>query len=104
MLRRDDGGEGMGKRGAGREGGLRMTVRRGILFCLFFGALAAAGCENKKEVVAPPPSVEVVTVLPRNVPVFVEYVAQTESSQAVNINARVSGFLDRRVYTEGAMV
>jgi membrane fusion protein (multidrug efflux system) len=94
----------MGKRRTGREGGLRMTVRRGILFCLFFGALAAAGCEKKKEVVAPPPSVEVVTVLPRNVPVFAEYVAQTESSQAVNINARVSGFLDRRVYTEGTMV
>jgi len=32
------------------------------------------------------------------------YVAQTQSSQAVNIQARVSGFLDRRVYTEGSVV
>src|SRR6185295_3319078 len=31
-------------------------------------------------------------------------VAQTQSPRAVNIQARVSGFLDRRVYTEGALV
>ena len=30
--------------------------------------------------------------------------AQTQSSRAVNIQARVSGFLDRRVYTEGSLV
>ena len=40
----------------------------------------------------------------RDVPVSALYVAQTQSSQAVNIQARVSGFLDRRVYTEGAFV
>ncbi len=32
------------------------------------------------------------------------YVAQTQSSQAVNIQARVSGFLDKRVYAEGSVV
>jgi membrane fusion protein (multidrug efflux system) len=32
------------------------------------------------------------------------YVAQTQSSQAVNIQARVSGFLDKRVYVEGSVV
>ena len=32
------------------------------------------------------------------------YVAQTQSSQAVNIQARVSGFLDKRVYLEGSVV
>ncbi|HET9762718.1 MAG TPA: efflux RND transporter periplasmic adaptor subunit, partial [Casimicrobiaceae bacterium] len=44
------------------------------------------------------------TVTPRDVPVSATYVAQTQSSQAVNIQARVSGFLDKRVYTEGAVV
>jgi membrane fusion protein (multidrug efflux system) len=67
-------------------------------------ALAVCGCEKKKEVVAPPPTVDVVTVTPRDVPVSFEFVAQTESSQQVNIHARVSGFLDKRVYTEGTMV
>ena len=36
--------------------------------------------------------------------VSAEYVAQTQSSHLVNIQARVNGFLDRRVYTEGAVV
>jgi biotin carboxyl carrier protein len=44
------------------------------------------------------------TVVPRDVPVAPVYVAQTQSSQAVTIAARVSGFLDKRVYTEGSVV
>jgi membrane fusion protein (multidrug efflux system) len=40
----------------------------------------------------------------RDVPVAFEYVAQTQSSHLVNIQARVSGFLDKRMYTEGAVV
>ena len=40
----------------------------------------------------------------QDVPVTTEYVAQTQSSQSVNIQARVSGFLDKRVYTEGSVV
>ena len=41
---------------------------------------------------------------PRDIPVTFEFVAQTQSSQSVNIQARVSGFLDKRVYTEGDVV
>jgi membrane fusion protein (multidrug efflux system) len=48
--------------------------------------------------------VSVVEVIPKDVPVTFEYVAQTQSSQLVNIHARVSGFLDKRVYPEGAIV
>jgi membrane fusion protein (multidrug efflux system) len=44
------------------------------------------------------------TVTPHDTPVSFEYVGQTESSHQVEIRARVSGFLDRRVYTEGSMV
>lgn len=44
------------------------------------------------------------TVEAGDVPVSAEYVAQTQSSQAVNIQARVSGFLDKRVYKEGSLV
>jgi membrane fusion protein (multidrug efflux system) len=43
-------------------------------------------------------------VVKKDVPVAFEYVAQTQSSHLVNINARVSGFLDRRMYTEGSVV
>jgi membrane fusion protein (multidrug efflux system) len=48
--------------------------------------------------------VAAVTVAARDVPVSYEFVAQTQSSRQVNIQARVSGFLEKRVYTEGSMV
>jgi membrane fusion protein (multidrug efflux system) len=48
--------------------------------------------------------VTVVTVTPRDVPVTFEFIAQVQSSRQVNIQARVSGFLDKRVYTEGSIV
>ena len=43
-------------------------------------------------------------VVQRDVPVVSEYVAQTQSSCLVNIHARVSGFLEKRIYTEGTVV
>ena len=49
-------------------------------------------------------AVTAVTVAPQDVPVSVEYVAQTQSSRQVNIQARVSGFLEKRVYVEGSVV
>ncbi len=74
------------------------------LACL--AALAVGGC-NKKEKAAPPaqpPAVSIIEVVPRDMPVTPEYVAQTQSSREVSIYARVSGFLERRLYTEGAAV
>ena len=77
-----------------------------------FGALAlpliifAAACskQNQTPPPRPPAEVSVLTVEVKDVPIAAEYVAQTQSSQAVNIQARVSGFLDKRVYTEGSVV
>ena len=43
-------------------------------------------------------------IVPRDTPVSFEYVGQTESTRQVQIRARVDGFLDRRVYTEGGLV
>ncbi len=64
-----------------------------------------AGCGKEPPKAAPAPlEVTTLTVEARDVPVTADYVAQTQSSQAVNIQARVSGFLDKRVYTEGAVV
>src|SRR5512143_431264 len=52
----------------------------------------------------PPPGVTVIEAVRRDVPVIFEYIAQTQSSHLVNIQARVSGFLEKRMYTEGAVV
>lgn len=63
------------------------------------------GCKKQSKPQAPGPTeVSVIKVEPRDTPVTFEYVAQTQSSQLVNIFSRVSGFLDKRVYTEGAIV
>lgn len=75
-----------------------------ILVALGF-AVALSGCGKRPAKPAPAP-LEVTTtiVAASDVPVSAEYVAQTQSSQAVNIQARVSGFLDKRVYKEGSLV
>jgi membrane fusion protein, multidrug efflux system len=79
---------------------------RSIMALLFVAAgVLTTGCQDKPQ--PPPPAapvVRVMTVEPKDVPVVFEYVAQTQSSHLVNIQARVSGFLDKRVYTEGSMV
>jgi len=76
-------------------------------FLIAGGLLSGAtGCEKQeaKAVERPPSEVYVVKVESKDVPVSMQYVAQTQSSHQVEIRARVVGFLDRRVYTEGAMV
>lgn len=64
-----------------------------------------AGCSRKEQAPpAQPLQVTAVSVTPRDTPVSFEFVAQTESSREVEIRARVDGFLDKRLYTEGGMV
>lgn len=68
-------------------------------------ALLANGCKKKEQAPAPPtPAVVAIDVVPRDTPITFEYVARTQSSQEVNIQARVSGFLEKRMYTEGSIV
>jgi len=87
---------------------VEMRPARVSLPLLALGAalLLVAGCskEEKKDAVRAPTEVTVLTVTPRDVPIASVFVAQTQSSQAVNIAARVSGFLDKRVYVEGSVV
>lgn len=73
---------------------------------LGIAAILVAGCgkEEKKEAARPPVEVTTLAIAPRDVAVSSVFVAQTQSSQAVNIAARVSGFLDKRVYSEGSVV
>jgi membrane fusion protein, multidrug efflux system len=66
--------------------------------------LAACGRGTPAPPARPTPEVTTVTAAPRDIPLTFEYLAQTQSSQSVNIQARVSGFLDKRVYTEGEVV
>jgi membrane fusion protein (multidrug efflux system) len=76
-------------------------------YAFAFAGLAATltGCTQKEQAPpAQPLQVTAVSVTPHDTPVSFEFVAQTESSRAVEIRARVDGFLDKRLYTEGNMV
>jgi hypothetical protein len=73
------------------------------------GACALAltlACSCSRQAPPPPqptPEVGVLGIEPRDTPVSFEYVAQIRSPQQVDIVARVNGFLDKQVYTEGAI-
>lgn len=75
-----------------------------VLASSLLAALAGCGKEEAKTAEKPPAEVYVLKLEARDVPVSFQYVAQTESSHDVEIRARVVGFLDKRVYTEGEMV
>jgi len=68
-------------------------------------AVVSAGCGQKD---VPPAArvidVTAVTLAAKDTPVVFEFVGQTQSSREVEIRARVDGFLERRIYTEGNLV
>src|SRR5262245_59990035 len=79
-----------------------MHLRR---LTLFFAAVALAACSKEApRPERPPPQVSVMTVTPKTIPNVPSFVAQTESSQQVDIVARVSGYLDKIAYQEGEIV
>lgn len=77
-----------------------------IFVIALVGVALVAGCGKEQAKPEARPAVEVVAikVTPRDTPVTFEYVGQTQSSHQVQIVARVSGFLEKRVYTEGSLV
>jgi membrane fusion protein (multidrug efflux system) len=81
-------------------------VRAGRIAALLVVITITAAC-SKEQPAAPPrpaPQVAVVTVTPKTIAQVPSFVAQTESSQQVDIVARVSGYLDRIAYQEGDIV
>lgn len=70
-------------------------------------ALLATGCGGRPSgpPPAPPPlDVSVVTVETRSIPIDFDYLGRTRASREVEIRARVSGFLERRHFVDGAVV
>jgi membrane fusion protein, multidrug efflux system len=76
-----------------------------VPFLIIAAAFIFTSCKSEKKTPVPAPAaVTIIDVVQQDVPVTFEYVAQTQSSHLVQIHARVSGFLERRMYTEGAFV
>jgi membrane fusion protein (multidrug efflux system) len=62
------------------------------------------GCGKPETPPPPPPEVTVMQVQPKDTPVTFAFVGMTQSSQQVEVRARVDGFLEERLYTEGSIV
>ncbi len=69
-------------------------------------ALVLTACSGSPEAVPPPKpvAVTVFAVAQRDVPVFSQYVGQTEAVRTVEVRARVEGFLERQAVADGADV
>jgi membrane fusion protein (multidrug efflux system) len=76
------------------------------IFLLLAIGIAAllGGCDKPPAPQPQQPEVTVITVAPHDTPVTYEFVGSTASSQQVEVRARVNGFLDERLYIEGAIV
>lgn len=72
-----------------------------LIICLVLSA--AVGCSKKTEA-PPPPEVQVVEVVQKDVPIYVELVGSTLGSEDVEIRARVEGYLVSINFTEGSFV
>lgn len=66
--------------------------------------VACGGGNQGAEQSIPPVEVTTVVATPKDVPISLEYVGQTESSRLVEIRARVDGYLHKKLYEEGDIV
>jgi membrane fusion protein, multidrug efflux system len=76
------------------------VIIMGIFFLLF-----AQACGKKEKPAAPaPPTVEVVDVIQKDVPVYSEWVAALDGMVNATIRAQVQGYLVQQLYKEGDFV
>src|SRR6266481_283238 len=77
-----------------------------VLGCAVFTFLLLSGCGNKNVSAAasPPPNVQIVEVIERDVPVYHEYLATLDGFVNAQIQPQVSGYLIKQNYLEGALV
>jgi membrane fusion protein, multidrug efflux system len=75
------------------------------LLATFSATLLLLGCERRPTAeTPPPPTVEVVDVIKKDVPIYSEWTASTDGLVNATIRAQVQGLLIKRDYTEGDFV
>ena len=84
--------------------GKNIVSKRLLLIILILMSLASiAGC-SKAPTEAPPPAVEVMTVIQKDVPIYREWIATLDGSVNATIRAQVQGYLIKQNYHEGDLV
>jgi RND family efflux transporter MFP subunit len=83
-----------------------MSIRLSLVPALIGAVLGLAACERSPAVSAAPkpPAVTVVAATARRIPVYGDYVGQTDAVKTVEIRARVEGFIERQAVADGADV
>jgi len=90
----------------GADGRQRLAAGMWVLGCVVLNLLSSGGCGNKNVSAAapPPPNVQVVEVVQRDVPVYHEWIATLDGYVNAQIQPQVSGYLIQQNYREGALV
>ena len=90
----------------GADGRQRLAAGMWVLGCVVLNLLSSGGCGNKNVSAAapPPPNVQVVEVIQRDVPVYHEWIATLDGYVNAQIQPQVSGYLIQQNYREGALV
>jgi membrane fusion protein (multidrug efflux system) len=66
--------------------------------------LAAAACKEKPDVAPQTTKVQVVTAVPRDVPIYQQWIGTLDGYPNAQIRAQVSGYLMKQDYVEGSVV
>jgi membrane fusion protein (multidrug efflux system) len=84
----------------------KKSMKRYLLLLVLVPAftLLTTGCKEKSAGTIPPPTVQVVEVIQKDVPVLEEFVGQTYGLNDISIQARVDGFLEGIYFEEGRRV
>lgn len=82
----------------------RSSVPVHLLVVLLAAAAAACQKEEAKYVAPPPPLVTVANPVVKDVTEYLDFTGRTEAVESVEIRARVRGFLEKPLFTEGAFV
>ncbi len=87
---------------------LNKTVCPSLIVCSFICAVTSCGGPGKSATPSgppmPAPAVRVARVQVRTIPLYGDFIGQTDAKETVNIVPRVTGFLEKVYFTEGAPV
>lgn len=80
------------------------AARNAGIIILSMGLSSFSACKKPAPQAPPPPTVEVITVVPQDVPITKTWVGTLVGEVDVSIRAQVSGYLLEQVYTNGGFV